>query len=207
MSANVTFLKTLYFFLFFERVQLLSSSIFFLYRDNLGWQQVIIDRFKNREEKQDMLIRTIAMKLTHYTYDFDNDDYKICMHVACESSLRPCYNANKYKFRLKCYHEMFLSQLRKCELTNCINSGFPIRKPSRRSTKEVNPIRQLISPSQRLELVVVPIINQRITKNEVAWNLWCTFNTTPQAKRKNRHVCVIECGWCDISTSIYIVER
>ncbi|KAL2993573.1 hypothetical protein AAZX31_10G120000 [Glycine max] len=86
------------------------------------------------------------------------------------------------------------------------HSGFPIRKPSRRSTKEVNPIRQLISPSQRLELVVVPIINQRITKNEVAWNLWCTFNTTPQAKRKNNNY---ECqhAYCEIQSYHWSKKR
>ena len=54
--------------------------------DHVSWQQVIIDMLNNREEKQQMLIRTISIKLTHYTNDFNNDDYKRCMHVSCESS-------------------------------------------------------------------------------------------------------------------------
>jgi len=78
-----------------------------------------------------------------------------------------------------------MKTMKKEKLTNSINSGFPIGKPPRRSTREVDPIGKVISPSQRLKRVVVAIINQGITKNEVAWHLWCSMNLTPQAKKNN----------------------
>ena len=135
----------------------------------------LTNRLKKGRKTSDL--GPISLSLTHCNYVIDNDVYYGCMHV------NKTMQGSIYAF-----------ELRKRKLTNSINSGFSIGKPPRRSIREVNPIRQIISPSQRLKLVVVPIINQGITKNEVAWHLWSSMNPTPQTKNHNQcqHGCSCE---------------
>lgn len=60
---------------------------------------------------------------------------------------------------------------REKDLTNDIDGGFAIAKPSTGTIRKIDSIWQVISSGQRLELVVVPIVDQRIPKDEVARNL------------------------------------
>jgi hypothetical protein len=56
-------------------------------------------------------------------------------------------------------------------LTNNIDRSFSIGEPSGRSAGKVDPIGKVVGSSQRLELVIVAVIHQRVPKNEVAWYL------------------------------------
>lgn len=70
------------------------------------------------------------------------------------------------------------------ETTDDINSSFAIAEPSSWTVGEVNPIWQVISSGQRLELVVVPIVHKRIPKDEVARNLRLPSSTKTEIQNQ-----------------------
>lgn len=57
------------------------------------------------------------------------------------------------------------------QLTYDINGGQPVAEPPSRAAVEVNAVRRVIGPCQRRDIIVVAVVHQRITKDEVTRHL------------------------------------
>ena len=95
------------------------------------------------------------------------------------------YEKNTHTHMDKLHAKVGGQEDRDGELTYDINCSFTIGKPSGGSLGKINPIRQVISSSQRCDPVVIPIVHQRVSKNEVTRNLGVSLN--PTTPTQNHH--------------------
>lgn len=74
------------------------------------------------------------------------------------------------------------------KLTDYIDRSFPIGKSAGGPVLKIDAIRQVVSLSQRLNIVVITIIHQRIAENEEAWNLGLRRHTAmAEAEHRCHH--------------------
>lgn len=74
---------------------------------------------------------------------------------------------------------------RERELTDYIDCGLAIREPPGRTISEVDAVWQVVGSGQGTELVVVPVVHQRVPKYEVARHLRvCTHSITVQHRQQ-----------------------
>lgn len=68
------------------------------------------------------------------------------------------------------------------KLTKNVNCSSPIWEPSSRALGEVNSIGPVIGSSSGGYIVIVTVVDQRVSKDEVAGNLRCSYYKTQQAQ-------------------------
>lgn len=73
--------------------------------------------------------------------------------------------------------------------TDLINSGFAVGETAGRAA-EIDTVREVIGSCNRNKTVVVSIVNQRVTKNKVTWNLslcLCFYYTKPETQQHKHY--------------------
>lgn len=73
--------------------------------------------------------------------------------------------------------------------TGFVNGGLAVGETAGRAAK-IDTVREVIGSCERNKTVVVSIVNQRVTKNEVTWNLslcLCFYYTKTETQQHKRY--------------------
>lgn len=122
---------------------------------------------------------TIEYMNGEYIYIYDDQFENSCFIIFCRTQTVLKQNDEGCRKRLH-------AEDRGCgtQLTDDIDGGFPVAEPSGGSLGEINTVRQVIGPSQRRNPVVIAVVHQGVSKNEVTGNLRCSLD---QAQSRYHH--------------------